>query len=362
MKKLCILFLGLILNLGTQAQVQTKTENKTEQDAEAKPRIMILATGGTIAGTGESETKAAYKAGEVPVEDLVEAVPEMKAIANVTGEQIANIGSQDMDTSTWLKLSKRINEVFENDEADAIVITHGTDTMEETAFFLSLTVFSDKPVVLVGAMRPATALSQDGNRNLLDAVRVASAPHSEGIGTVVAMNESVFAARDVDKTNTTNTDAFKSRNFGPIGLIFDGEVNYYQKSVRLAEAKFDVGELSDLPRVDILYGYAGAESEFVDFSVEQGAKGIVYAGVGNGNFNEGVQDALASAVEQGISVCRSSRIGSGKVTLGNEVDDDKYGFVVSDDLNPQKARVLLMLALTQTGDKDEIQELFFDNN
>src|SRR5699024_5794348 len=237
--------------------------------------------GGTIAGKGESETEAAYKAGEVPVDDLLEAVPEMDSVAEVTGEQIAQIGSQDMDTETWLKLSKRINEVFDNDEADAVVITHGTDTQEETAYFLSLTVQSDNPVVLVGAMRPATALSQDGNRNLLDAVRVAAAPESQGVGTVVAMNEKIFAARDVTKTSTTNVAAFKSRNFGPIGVIHDGQVSYYYKSLRKPEKKFDVSNLNHLPQVEIAYGYAGASPAAVEAFVNTGADGIVFAGVGN---------------------------------------------------------------------------------
>ena len=219
MKKI-VLFLSLTLSIATlQAQDKAKT-------TKTSPRVIILATGGTIAGSGESSTKAAYTAGKVPIDDLLNAVPQIHDLGKITGEQIAQIGSQDMNVVTWLKLSKRINEIFKNNEADAVVVTHGTDTQEETSYFLDLTVMSDKPVVLVGAMRPSTAMSQDGNRNLLDAVMVAASPNSQGRGVVVAMDEKIFDARDVTKTSTTNIETFQSRNFGPIGLIYDGKVKY----------------------------------------------------------------------------------------------------------------------------------------
>ena len=323
------------------------------------PRVIILATGGTIAGSGESTVKAAYKAGQIPVDLLIDAVPEVKLIANVRGEQIANIGSQDMNVSTWLKLANRINDIFDKDEADAVVVTHGTDTQEETAYFLSLTVRTDNPVVLVGAMRPATALSQDGNRNLLDAVMVAASANSQGIGVVTAMNEEVYAARDVTKTSTTNTATFKSRNFGPIGLIYDSKVNYYYKSLRTPAEKFNISGLTNLPQVEIIYGYADASPILITNLSKQGIKGLVYAGMGNGNFNTSVGLALEEIALSGTVVCRAARAGSGRVTLDNEVDDRKMGFIVADDLNPQKARILLMLALTRTHDKKELQNIFF---
>lgn len=331
------------------------------EDQQELPQVMILATGGTIAGVGASAIGADYKAGQKPIEDLLNAVPEIHDVAQVEGEQIANIGSQNMDITTWLKLSKRINEIFENDEADGVVVTHGTDTMEETAYFLSLTVQYDKPVVLVGAMRAFTAISQDGNRNLLDAVIVAASKKSEKVGTVVAMDSQIFTARDVDKTNTLRTSAFRSRNFGPIGTVFDGKVDYYYTSLRKPSHHFDVRDQVTLPEVDILYGYAGSRPDAVGFSLKFGARGIVYAGVGNGNFNDGVKEALIAAAQEGVVICRASRIGAGKVTLHNEVDDAKYKFVVSDDLSPQKARILLMLALTETDDPTAIQELIFTN-
>ena len=339
-------------------QVQANEINP--QSSKDLPRVIILATGGTIAGSGESSTKAAYTAGKVPIDDLLNAVPQIHQIAKISGEQIAQIGSQDMNIETWLKLSNRINEIFEKNLADGVVITHGTDTLEETAYFLQLTVKSEKPVVIVGAMRPSTALSQDGNRNLLDAVMVAASPASKDVGVVTAMNEEIYSARDVTKTYTTNMATFKSRTFGPIGLIFDGKVTYYYKSLRKPLKKFNVKGLKNLPQVEIVYGYADANPIAINSFVQNGVKGLVYAGMGNGNFNALVGVALENAVNNGVVVCRAARAGSGKVTLDNEVDDKKLGFIVSDDLLPQKARILLMLALTETTDKNKLQEIFFE--
>lgn len=354
MKKIISVLFAVLIVFQIQAQSKT-TKNK---DANL-PRVIILATGGTIAGAGESSSKAAYTPGQIPVDNLLNAVPQIHELARIKGEQITQIGSQDMNVDTWLKLSNRINAIFDNNEADGVIVTHGTDTQEETAYFLSLTVKSDKPVVLVGAMRPATAMSQDGNRNLFDAVTVAAAPDSQGIGVVTAMNEEVYAARDVTKTVTTSTATFKSRNFGPIGLIYDGKVSYYYKSLRSPAQKFNIKGLKKLPQVEIIYGYADASPGAINASVEEGVKGIVYAGMGNGNFNAPVGKALADAAKKGVVVCRAARAGAGRVTLFNEVDDKALGFVVADDLNPQKARVLLMLALTQTNDQQTIQDLFF---
>jgi L-asparaginase len=351
MKKI-VLFLSLTLYFAT-LQAQDKV-------AKTSPRVIILATGGTIAGSGESATKAAYTAGKVPIDELLSAVPQIHDLGKITGEQIASIGSQDMNVVTWLKLSKRINEIFKNNEADAVVVTHGTDTQEETAYFLDLTVMSDKPVVIVGAMRPSTAMSQDGNRNLLDAVMVAADSKSQGKGVIVAMDEKIFDARDVTKTSTTNLETFQSRNFGPIGLIYDGKVNYYYQSLKNPSKKFDVTKLSTLPQVEIVYGYADASPITVTCLASSGAKGLVYAGMGNGNFGEPVGKALAEASKKGITVCRAGRAGSGRITLDNEVKDAELGFVVADDLNPQKARVLLMLSLTETSDRAKVQQNFFE--
>jgi len=353
MKKIVSILFLFVFTVQTQAQTKNNSSGTL-------PRVTILATGGTIAGAGESATKAAYTAGKVPIDILLSAVPQIHDLAKIKGEQIAQIGSQDMNVEVWLKLSKRINEIFKENSADAIVITHGTDTQEETAYFLDLTVMFDKPVVLVGAMRPSTAMSQDGNKNLLDAVMVAADPKSQGKGVLVAMNELVFDARDVTKTNTTGLSTFQSRNFGPLGLIYDGKVNYYYQSLRNPAKKFDITKATSLPQVEIVYGYADASPVMVDALVNANVKGIVYAGMGNGNFNASVGKALESASKKGITVCRSNRAGSGRITLLNEVDDAALGFVVGDDLNPQKSRVLLMLSLMQTNDRATIQKNFFE--
>jgi L-asparaginase len=351
MKKSITLFLISIASLQLHPQ---------DKSVKTSPRIMILATGGTIAGSGESSTKAAYKAGKVPIDDLLNAVPAIHQFGKISGEQVTSIGSQDMNIATWLVLSNRINQIFKENLADAIVVTHGTDTMESTAYFLKLTVMSNKPVVVVGSMRPSTALSQDGNRNLLDAVMVAADPKTQGKGVVVAMNEKVFDPRDVTKGSSTNLETFVSRNFGPIGLIYDSKVSYYYQSLKNPAKKFDVTKLTSLPQVEIVYGYADASPITVSSLMNSPVKGIVYDGMGNGNFNEPVGKELALAAKKGIQVVRSNRTGSGRTTLENEVDDKALGFIVADDLSAQKARILLMLSLTETADREKIQQNFFD--
>ncbi|WP_300977027.1 type II asparaginase [Flavobacterium sp.] len=351
MKKLILVALVSFVALQMEAQVKT---------TKTSPRIIILATGGTIAGSGESATKAAYTAGKVPIDDLLNAVPEIHNYGKITGEQTASIGSQDMNIATWLILANRINQIFKENLADGIVVTHGTDTMESTAYFLKLTVMYNKPVVIVGAMRPSTAMSQDGNRNLLDAVMVAADPKSQGKGVIVAMDEKVFDARDVTKGSSTNLETFVSRNFGPIGLIYDGKVSYYYQSLKNPTKKFDVAKLTSLPQVEIVYGYADASPISVSCLMNANVKGIIYDGMGNGNFNEPVGKELAIAAKKGIQVVRTNRTGSGRTTLENEVDDKALGFIVADDLNAQKARILLMLSLTETTDRNKIQQNFFE--
>ena len=325
------------------------------------PNIKILATGGTIAGAGESAVAGAYKAGKLPIEALLEAVPQTRRIAELSGEQIASIGGQAMTPEIWLRLARRVNELLASNAVDGIVITHGTDTMEETAYFLHLTVHSDKPVVLVGAMRPATAMSADGPANLYNAVTLAASPMAKGKGVLVTMNETILSARDVTKTNTTTVTAFQAPGRGPLGAVAHGKAHFSALPGRTHthQTEFQIDALAALPSVDILYGYAGDNSAQVEATVQAGAAGLVFAGVGNGNLNPMVEQALAKARQQGIVVVRSSRIGNGRVTLDAEVDDARYGFVVADDLNPQQARILLLLALTQTRDPQTIQEMFF---
>lgn len=326
--------------------------------AMALPQVTILATGGTIAGGGESATQSSYTAGKVGVESLVKAVPQLKDIAVIKGEQVVNIGSQDMNDAVWLTLAKKINA--ECSKTDGFVITHGTDTMEETAYFLDLTVKCDKPVVLTGAMRPSTAMSADGPFNLYNAVVTAADPASARHGVLVTMNDTVMDARDVAKTNTTDVATFKAVNYGPLGYIHNGKIEY-QRSPALKHTTatpFDVSNLTTLPKVGIVYNYANASDLPAKALIQDGYQGIISAGVGNGNLYKTIFDTLATAAEKGVVVVRSSRVPTGATTRDAEVDDARYGFVASGTLNPQKARILLQLALTQTRDPQKIQQYF----
>ena len=328
--------------------------------AFAKPTIYILATGGTIAGSGSGALDTSYTSGTVTVDKLIAAVPDINKIATIKGEQISNIGSQEMNNEVWFKLANRVNELLTSGKADGVVITHGTDTMEETAYFLNLVVKSDKPIVMVGAMRNSGSLSADGSLNIFNAVNVAMSKEAAGKGVVVVMNDEIHAAREVTKTNTTAVDTFKSPNSGKIGTVFYGNVKFYMNPVRkhTVNSAFDITKIKELPRVDIIYSHSNDNPDFVNVAVKNGAKGIINAGMGNGNPFPSALEALGEAVKAGVVVVRDSRVGSGETTLNGEVDDGKYGFLASDNLNAQKARVLLMLALTQTTDKVKIQELF----
>ena len=328
--------------------------------AFAKPTIYILATGGTIAGSGSGALDTSYTSGTVTVDKLIAAVPEINKIATIKGEQISNIGSQEMNNEVWFKLANRVNELLTSGKADGVVITHGTDTMEETAYFLNLVVKSDKPLVMVGAMRNSGSLSADGPLNIFNAVNVAMCKKAVGKGVMVVMNDEIHAAREVTKTNTTAVDTFKSPNSGKIGTVFYGNVKFYMNPTRkhTVNSAFDITKIKELPRVDIIYSHSNDNPDFVNVAVKNGAKGIVNAGMGNGNPFPSALEALGEAVKGGVVVVRDSRVGSGETTLNGEVDDGKYGFLASDNLNAQKARVLLMLALTQTTDKAKIQEFF----
>ncbi|HDL5699072.1 TPA: L-asparaginase 2 [Mannheimia haemolytica] len=324
------------------------------------PNITILATGGTIAGSQKNTATSAYQAGQLNIETLIEAVPDIKKLANIKGEQIVKIGSQDMSDEVWLKLAKAINQQCPN--TDGFVITHGTDTMEETAYFLDMTVKCEKPVVLVGAMRPATEKSADGVLNLYNSVVVAKDSKSSGRGVLVAMNDIVLGARDVTKTSTTSVQTFNSPNFGALGYIHNSKVDYERspESKHTVNTPFKVDELTELPKVGIIYAYSNMPTEPLQALLDAGYQGIVVAGVGNGNMNAANLALLEEAAKKGITVVRSSRVPTGYTTRDAEIDDSKYGFIASGTLNPQKARVLLQLALTQTNDIKTIQQWFDD--
>lgn len=330
--------------------------------AEHKSNVYILATGGTIAGTGASATSSGYTAGQVAIQTLIDAVPQMSDLANITGEQVVNIGSQDMNNEVWLILAKRINELLESDDVDGIVITHGTDTMEETAYFLNLTVKSHKPVVLTGSMRPSTALSADGPLNLYNAVATAADPSSKHRGVMIVMNGLILGAHGTQKMNTLSVQTFQDPDGGPLGYVYNSKPYWNLSTLKkhTTESVFDVRGLDKLPKVGIVYSYSNIDADVMTPFLDKanGYDGIVHAGVGNGNFHKNIFPSLLDARKNGILVVRSSRLPTGPTTLYDEVDDEKYELVASWELNPQKARVLLMLALTKTHDWKTIQKYF----
>ncbi|MFP6216032.1 type II asparaginase [Helicobacter pylori] len=327
--------------------------------AKNLPTIVLLATGGTIAGSGTSASSGSYKSGELGIIELLKAIPNhLIKIARIQGEQISNIGSQDMNEEVWFKLAKRAQELLDDSRIKGVVITHGTDTLEESAYFLNLVLHSTKPVVLVGAMRNATSLSADGALNLYNALSVAIDEKSANKGVLVVMDDSIFSAREAIKTHTTHTSTFKALNSGAIGSVYYGKTRYYMQPLRkhTIESEFSLSQLkTPLPKVDIIYTHAGMTPDLFQASLNSHAKGVVIAGVGNGNVSAGFLKAMQEASQMGVLIVRSSRVGSGGVILG-ELDDK--AFITSDNLNPQKARVLLQLALTKTNDKVKIQEMF----
>jgi L-asparaginase len=327
---------------------------------EKKANIAILATGGTIAGAAATGTQAGYTSGAVTIDAMLAAVPGIKELANIKGEQISNVGSQDMSFDIMLTLAKRINQLLATKDVDGIVVTHGTDTMEETAFFLNLVVKSDKPVVMVGSMRPSTAVSADGPLNLFNAIGVAIDPNARGRGVLVVMNDWIHAAHSLTKTSTTAIQTFMSPLRGVVGVASYGKNDFYNtpRWKHTTASEFNIADVTKLPRVDIIFACADMPADLIDASVANGAKGIVIAGVGNGNMNKASLEAAARAVKKGVVVVRSSRVATGTVGRNVEVNDDEMGFVASDELNPQKSRILLSLALLKSRTMAETQSLF----
>jgi L-asparaginase len=323
----------------------TQVSAQQAANSGALPHIIILATGGTIAGQASNRSAIGYEAGKISGADLIAAVPGLDHLAVVSAEQISSIGSQDMNDKVWFDLAKRIKAIFAGNEADGVVITHGTDTMEETAFFLSRVMNVDKPIVLTGSMRPSTAISADGPANLYEAVEVAASPQTRGRGVLVVLNDTIHSARLVTKSNTTSVETFISPDGGPVGYVDPSSIRFTTPVLASAPAPYALPETPPLPQVDIIYAHSNMNATQVDDAIGHGAKGIVLAGVGDGNAAQAAIDELAGAAKRGVVVVRSSRVGSGFVNRNVEVNDDKLGFSVSLDLNPQKARVLCQLLI-----------------
>jgi L-asparaginase len=292
---------------------------------------------------------------------MVAAVPGITDLADIKGEQISNVGSQDMSFEILLKVAKRINELGKDKGVAGIVITHGTDTMEESAFFLNLVVKTDKPVVMVGSMRPSTAVSADGPLNLYNAVAVAADPNAKGRGVLVVMNDWIQGAHSLTKTSTTAVQTFMSPLRGLVGVAAYGKNDWYHSPEwkHTTKSEFDVTNVTALPRVDVIFADLDMSPDVIDASVAAGAKGIVIAGVGNGNMNAVSVEAAARAVKAGVVVVRSSRVPVGSVGRNVEVKDDELGFIASDELNPQKSRILLTLALLKQRSPKDLQQMFY---
>ncbi|MCA1792523.1 MAG: asparaginase [Desulfobacteraceae bacterium] len=332
---------------------------------DMKPCVAILATGGTIAGISHAPTTAGYCSGKVPIRQMIASIPDIDTLARLTGEQISNVGSQDMSFDILVRLTRRINDLLGQDDIDGIVVTHGTDTMEETAFFLHLTVNSPKPVVVTGAMRPANAISADGPLNLFNSVAVAADPDARERGVLVVMNDRIHGAHSLTKTNTTSVETFLSPVNGLVGTVNYGDTVYFRFPFRRHTflstfcTLFCRQDPIILPRVDIVYACLDMPPDLIDCSVAGGAAGIVIAGDGNGNMNQATMERAAQMAGRGIFIVRSSRVPTGRVGRNIEVDDDACGFIASDELNPAKARILLMLALAEKNSLQMVQQLFY---
>ncbi|NWD66823.1 asparaginase [Pseudomonas gingeri] len=323
---------------------------------------MILPTGGTIAGQADARAANAYNAAALGPQQLIAAVPGITKLADLSAEQIAAVASQDMNDAIWFKLAKRIQEAVDKNEADGFVITHGTDTMEETAFFLDLILNTDKPVVLVGSMRPSTAMSADGPGNLYEAVKVAADPQSRSRGVMVVMNEKIDSARGVTKTQTTAVETMQSPNLGAMGYVDPASVRFLQPAHTRAKSPLKLPNTPELPRVEIIYSHSNMDGQQIEHAIADNAKGIVLASKGDGNTSKQALEALQKAVAKGIVVVRSTRVTYGYVNRNVEVNDDESGFVTSLDLNPQKSRVLTQLLIANSiTSAAEVQKAFAEH-
>ena len=328
----------------------------------AKPNVVVLATGGTIAGAGASAANSAtYAAAKVPVDKLLAGLPELANVAKVSGEQVFQIASESFTNEHLLRLGQRVSALAKQTDVDGIVITHGTDTLEETAYFLNLTVRTTKPIVVVGSMRPGTALSADGALNLYDAVTVAASKDAAGKGVLVTMNDEIQSGRDVSKTINIKTEAFKSQ-WGPLGMVVEGKNYWFRAPVKrhTTNSEFNIDDIKALPAVDIVYGYGNMNTTGIDAYGKAGVKALIHAGTGNGSVAAQAVDSLKALRASGVQIIRSARVPDGFVLRNAEQPDDKYDWVVAHDLRPQKARILAMVALTKTNDSKELQRIFWE--
>jgi glutamin-(asparagin-)ase len=327
---------------------------------EALPHVVVVATGGTIAGSAESATDATgYRAGTAGVAELLAAVPQAAGLARLTGEQFASIDSSNLTDELMLAVARRVSELLDDPDVDGVVVTHGTDTLEETAYFLHLVLASSKPVVLVGSMRPASALSADGPLNFYAAVAAASASASTGRGVLVVLNDEIHTARDVTKTTSLSVASFSSP-YGPLGVVVGGRPLYYRAVARphTVDTEFALASIDSLPRAGIVYAHSGLDDTVARLIESAGYDVIVHAGFGNGTVAERIVAPLEAARLAGTVIVRATRTGAGHVTAVGASGDRVDGWISVDDQNPQRARILACLALTVTRDPGEIQRIF----
>jgi L-asparaginase len=331
----------------------------------AKPRVHVIGTGGSIAGIGPDRLDYMLYSeigDHLTIEQSLERVPEIRDFASITSEDLVSVGSTAIGTPEWLALTKRVNGLLgDGSDLTGVAVTHGTATLEETSYFLHLTVKTDKPVVVTGAMRPPTAISTDADLNLMDAVRIASSPHAGGMGVLTVLNNEIHSARDVSKANTFRVETFRPNELGFLGYAdSDHQVVFYRAPLRkhTKATPFDVAGRDSLPRVEIVYSYAGADGSVLDAVRQLRPDGLVVVGFGGGTFPPAFLAAAARAVDDGIPVVLSSRSTAGRVV--NTPRKKEQGFLVCDNLLPQKARILLMLALTVSEDREWLQQAFFE--
>ncbi|MDR1933990.1 MAG: type II asparaginase [Candidatus Accumulibacter sp.] len=331
--------------------------------AQDKPNVVILATGGTIAGAGADVTNSAsYQSAKVAVDQLILSVPQLANIAKVRGEQVFQIGSESFRNDNLIILGKRISALVKQDDVDGIVITHGTDTTEETAYFLNLVVKTEKPIVVVASMRPGTAMSADGMLNLYSAVSVAGSKDARGRGTFVVLNDEINSGRDVSKMINIRPEAFKSP-WGALGMVVEGKNYWFRKLDKrhTVNSEFDIDKIDALPLVEIAYAGGNVNDTAYRAFANAGAKAIIHAGPGNGSVAATLVPVLQELRGKGLHIIRSTHVNAGGFVLRNgEQPDDKYDWIVAHDLNPQKARILASVALTVTNDSKELQRIFME--
>jgi len=353
---------ALLAGLGFTAAGLAQAQAPAATAAAPKPTVVIVATGGTIAGAGASALNSAtYQAAKVPVDQLIAGLPELASVANVRGEQAFQIASESFTNDKLVTLGKRVSALLKDPAVNGVVVTHGTDTLEETSFFLNLVIKSEKPIVVVGSMRPGSAMSADGQLNLYNAVVLAASPSARGKGVLIAMNDDILSGRDSAKRINIKTSAFSSP-WGPLGMLVEGKTYWFRYLAKrhTTTSEFDIDTITALPEVAIVYGSGNMVPGLYEAAVKAGAKAIIHAGTGNGSVPNYMVESLKAIRTSGVQVIRSSRIAEGFVLRNAEQPDDKYDWVVAHDLNPQKAKILAAVALTKNVSSADLQRIFWE--